>query len=104
MSNLPKDNSALSKIGMRDLRSTLTASLRRAETGERIVITIGGKPTAILGPLEPTAQSSLDTLYAAGLAIPPRTSIPGRRGTTPPPSTLPVDIRLADVLADIRGR
>lgn len=97
------ETEALSRIGMRELRGSLASSLRRAGSGERMVITVDGRPTAILGPLEPGGQATLDDLYAAGLALPPRSA----RRSDPSalsPSPLPVDIRLGDIVADIRGR
>ena len=42
--------------GIRQLRSQLTSLVRRAGAGERIVITIGGRAVAQLGPVEPTRR------------------------------------------------
>lgn len=96
---------ALSRIGMRELRGSLASSLRRAGSGERMVITVDGRPTAILGPLEPGGQATLDDLYVAGLALPPRSARSRSVDkNAPSPSPLPVDIRLDDIVADIRGR
>ena len=36
--------------GMRELRADLAAAVRRAEWGERIVVTVAGRPVAQLGP------------------------------------------------------
>ena len=75
--------------------------LRQAGAGERLVITVDGRPVAQLGPLEPTRR--------------PHARRPGRRPASssrraaptvrrrPTPSTPPVDVRLDRVLAEVRG-
>ncbi len=37
-------------IAQRDLRNGISDILRRAEAGERFVVTVGGRPVAELGP------------------------------------------------------
>jgi len=39
------------RIPQRDLRNNLSEVLRRAERGERLTITVDGRPVAELGPL-----------------------------------------------------
>jgi prevent-host-death family protein len=93
---------AVDTIGVRELRSNVAAVLRRAAAGERIVVTVDGRPLAQLGPLEPTGEPTLDDLVATGLVEPPR-----RPEALPPeldPLDLAVDIRLDDVLSELRGR
>jgi prevent-host-death family protein len=89
-------------IGVRELRSNVAAVLRRAAAGERIVVTVDGRPLAQLGPVEPTGEPTLDDLVATGLVEPPRRPDP----VTPEadPIDLAVDIRLDDVLSELRGR
>jgi len=89
-----------SAIGVRELRNDVAAVLRRAAAGERIVVTVDGVPTAQLGPLDPLGAPTLDDLVAAGLVEPPRRPGPP---TEPDPIDPPVDIRLDDVLRDLRG-
>lgn len=91
---------ARDRIGVRELRNDIAAALRRAGSGERIVVTVDGVPTAQLGPLEPASTPSLDDLVASGLVQPPR-----RPGVVdhPTPIDAAVDIRLDDVLDDLRG-
>jgi antitoxin (DNA-binding transcriptional repressor) of toxin-antitoxin stability system len=66
--------------------------LRRAEAGERIVVTVDGRPVAQLGPLEAHRRSPIDDLITAGLARPPDAPIvptaPTRstRRSTPAPA------------------
>jgi prevent-host-death family protein len=85
---------------VRELRNDVAAVLRRAASGERIVVTVDGVPTAQLGPLEPAGEPTLDDLVATGLVQPPRR--PGPL-TDPDPVDPPVDIRLDDVLDGLRG-
>lgn len=85
---------------MRELRNNVAAVLRRAADGERITVTVDGVPTAQLGPLEPTTEPSLDDLVATGLVDAPRRQ---RDPVEPDPLDPPVDIRLDDVLDQMRG-
>lgn len=56
------------RVGIRDARSRLSSLVNRAGEGERIVITIGGRPVAQLGPIEADPeQLELDDLVARGL-------------------------------------
>jgi antitoxin (DNA-binding transcriptional repressor) of toxin-antitoxin stability system len=87
---------------MRMLRAGLAAALRRAEAGERIVVTVGGRPIAQLGPVETLAsdaQPTLDDLAARGL-------ITRARRTDPPPTevvvALPVGARLDRLIGEVR--
>lgn len=89
------------RLGIREARSRLTSLVRRAGSGERIVITIAGRPVAQLGPVEPaTAQVSIDDLVAQGLVE------PARRGDRPRPDVL-IDSwtgrRLDHALREVRG-
>jgi antitoxin (DNA-binding transcriptional repressor) of toxin-antitoxin stability system len=60
-------------IGIRQLRADVAAGVRRAGAGEHIVISIGGRPIAQLGPLgAPEGQARLSDLIARGLVIAPR--------------------------------
>jgi antitoxin (DNA-binding transcriptional repressor) of toxin-antitoxin stability system len=76
--------------------------VHRAGAGERIVITVAGRPVAQLGPLEPVgADVTLDDLVARGQLMAPR------RSDRPEP-VLQVDLwtgtRLDRVVREIRGR
>ncbi|MDP1818274.1 MAG: type II toxin-antitoxin system prevent-host-death family antitoxin [Acidimicrobiales bacterium] len=89
----------MEQIGVRQLRANLAAAVRQAGTGQRVVITIDGRPVAQLGPLEPTGAPSLQELAAAGLLEPPRS------GRADPPKALDaaVDVRLDRILDEVRG-
>ncbi len=90
----------MEQIGARDLRSNLAAALRQAAGGERVVITVDGRPVAQLGPLDPTGAPTLVELAASGLVDPPR-----RADRPKPPNALDaaVDVRLDRVLTEVRG-
>lgn len=91
-----------SSTGIRQLRSQLTSLVRRAGTGERIVITIGGRAVAQLGPIEPARPDlSIVDLAARGLLI------PASRGDRPTEPAVRVDAwsggRLDRALREVRG-
>jgi prevent-host-death family protein len=71
-------------VTVRTFRANAAAFLRRAEGGERIVVTVAGRPVAQLGPLDPgSAPPTIDDLAARGLVV------AARRRDRPPP-----DVRL----------
>ena len=89
-------------LGIRELRGRLTSLVRRAGAGERIVITIAGRPVAQLGPVEPPdRQITIDDLAARGLIE------PARRGDRPSDPETRVDNwtggRLDRALREVRG-
>lgn len=90
----------MDEIGSRELRANLAAALRQAAGGERVVITVDGRPVAQLGPLNPAGAPTLHELAASGLVDPPR-----RTDRPSPPAALDaaVDVRLDRVLAEVRG-
>ena len=90
----------MEQIGVRELRANLAAALRQADAGERVIITVDGRPIAQLGPLEPSGATTLVELAASGLVDPPRRSdVP-----SPPDAIDPaIDVRLDRVLAEVRG-
>src|SRR5690606_10632246 len=88
------------RVGIRELRAHLAAAVRQAGAGERVVVTIDGRPVAQLGPLEPTGTPSLEELAAAGLVEPPRRA---DRPDPPAAQDAAVDVRLDRVLDEVRG-
>jgi prevent-host-death family protein len=88
------------RVGIRELRNQVAAVVRRAEAGERVVITVDGRPVAQLGPLEPDGPPTLDDLVASGLARPPRRL---DRPPAPDPIDPPIDARSGTVLDELRG-
>lgn len=90
------------RLGIRELRGRLTSLVRRAGSGERVIITIAGRPVAQLGPVEPTdAAPTIDDLVARGLLE------PARRGDRPDDPGVVVDSwtgrRLDRALREVRG-
>lgn len=103
MGDLPDSSTGgASRVGIRELRNNVAAVVRRAASGERIVVTVDGVATAQLGPLAPAGDSrpTLDDLIAAGLAAPPRRH---DRPTQPEVEDVPIDARPDAVLDDLRG-
>ncbi len=88
------------RIGVRELRNQVAAVVRRAGAGERIVVTVDGRPVAQLGPLEPVGSPTLDDLFTSGLARPPRRL---DRPDAPDPFDPPIDARTGTVLEELRG-
>ncbi|MBA2283242.1 MAG: type II toxin-antitoxin system prevent-host-death family antitoxin [Actinomycetota bacterium] len=88
-------------MNVRTLRAQLAQALRRAEGGERIVVTVGGRPVAQLGPVESDLDRSptIEDLVARGLLI------RARRDDRPEPSLvvpLWAGARLDRLLREIR--
>jgi antitoxin (DNA-binding transcriptional repressor) of toxin-antitoxin stability system len=89
------------EIGVRELRASVAATVRRAGAGERHVVTVDGRPVAQLGPLEPSAgEATVPDLVAAGLLVAPRR--PGALPTTDPVPAW-AGARLDRLLREIRG-
>jgi antitoxin (DNA-binding transcriptional repressor) of toxin-antitoxin stability system len=88
-------------IAIRHLRADVAAAVRRAGAGERIVVTVGGRPVAQLGPLDDlTGQTALADLVARGRVLAPR-----RSGDYRPGDTVPTwrGTRIDRLLREIRG-
>ncbi len=87
------------KVSIRRLRGELATAVRRAAEGERIVVTVGGRPTAQLGPIDDGAPD-LDRLIASGAVVPPRRTTPWR-----PPAAVPIwsGVRIDRALVELRG-
>jgi len=88
------------RIGIRELRGNAAAVVRRAEAGQRTIVTVGGRPVAQVAPLTSAgAERSLDELVAQGLLIAPR------RGGQPNDTTVAAfgNVRLDRLLREIRG-
>ncbi len=91
---------ARDRVGIRELRNQVAAVVRRAEAGERIVVTVDGRPVAQLGPLSPAGTPTIDDLVSAGLARAPRRD---DRPAPPEPIDPPIDARSGPIIDDIRG-
>jgi prevent-host-death family protein len=40
-------------VGLREMRQSASELVRRAEAGEQLIITVAGRPAAVLGPIQP---------------------------------------------------
>ena len=92
----------MERAGIRELRGDLAAAVRRAGAGERIIVTVDGRPVAQLGPLEPIdEQLTLEDLAARGLVeLAPRTDRPDPEFSMP----LWAGTRLDQLVREVRGR
>jgi prevent-host-death family protein len=85
--------------GIRELRAGLAEAVRRAEAGERTVITARGRPVAQLAPLDEGAPD-IERLISSGALIAPRRTGPWR-----PPEPVPTwaGVRIDRALRELRG-
>jgi prevent-host-death family protein len=87
-------------VPVRTFRANAATYLRRAEGGERIVVTVAGRPVAQLGPLDPGGEvPTIEDLAARGLVV------PARRPDRPPPDVR-IDLfgsRLDRLAAEVRS-
>lgn len=49
-------------MGLREMRQNASDLVRRAQTGEHVVITVAGRPAAVLGPVTPRTWRRWDEL------------------------------------------
>jgi prevent-host-death family protein len=52
----------MSEVGLREMRQNASDLVRRAEAGERLTITVSGRPAALLGPITPRTWRRWDDL------------------------------------------
>jgi prevent-host-death family protein len=88
-------------LGIRDLRADLASYVRRAGAGQRVLVSVGGRAVAQLGPVEAEqGQTVLADLVTAGAVIAPRRTDSGRIG---PPVQVWSGVRLDRMLKELRG-
>ena len=88
-------------IGIRELRTDLAALVRRAGTGQRVIVSVGGRAVAQLGPIEAEqGQTVLADLIASGAVVPPRRTDAARLGA---PVAVYSGVRLDRALKELRG-
>ena len=92
----------MERVGTRELRGDLSSLVRRAGAGERIVVTVDGRPVAQLGPVEPSDGAvTIDDLVARGLLH------AARRSDRPAPEfSMPLwaGTRIDQLVREVRGR
>jgi len=47
----------MTEVGLREMRQNASDLVRRAEAGEKVTITVAGRPAAVLGPVTPRARA-----------------------------------------------
>lgn len=87
----------MTRMGIRELRDTLTQTIRRVRNGESIEITHDGEPVALLTPHQP---SLLDQLVAEGKVRPPLRPM---TYPIPEPAEQTGPMSASEALADDRG-
>lgn len=50
----------MGEVGLREMRQNASELVRRAQAGERVTITVAGRPAAELGPVSPRAWRRWD--------------------------------------------
>ena len=89
-------------LGTRELRADLSSTVRRAGAGERVVITVDGRPVAQLGPLEPIGEDlTVEDLAARGQLLLAR-----REDRPDPEFSMPMwaGTRIDTLVREVRGR
>ncbi len=52
----------MSEVGLREVRQNASELVRRAQAGERLTITVSGRPAASLGPVDVATWVSWNTV------------------------------------------
>jgi len=47
----------MTEVGLREMRQNASDLVRRAQAGEKVTITVAGRPAAVLGPVTPRARA-----------------------------------------------
>ncbi len=90
------------RLGTRELRANLAATVRRAAAGERLVITDSGRPVAQIGPLDAPAGTTIEELVVRGFVIAPRRAARDTRAVLPEPIDTYSGMRFDQVVRDLR--
>jgi prevent-host-death family protein len=85
----------VTRIGIRELRDNLTATIRRVRGGETFEVTHDGEPVAVLAPVK---RSRLDELIAVGQA-----TVPTQPLTLPEPVPNTSGRTTAEILEELRA-
>ena len=92
----------MERIGVRELRTQASRVVRRARTGERMIITVDGVPAAEIGPVSTAERaSSVEQLIPSGLVLRARVSAPP---APPRPVPAPSGRPSLEVLRQLRER
>jgi prevent-host-death family protein len=52
----------MTEVGLREMRQSASDLVRRAQAGERVTITVAGRPAAVLGPVADRTWRSWDEI------------------------------------------
>ena len=90
------------QVGIRQLREQAATFVKRAQSGDHVVITVNGEPVAELGPVGGATPDALtlDDLVARNVVVAPRRR-DGYR--TPTPITVHSGARIDQLLREVRG-
>lgn len=92
----------MERIALRELRNHVSRVVRRARSGERLIITVDGVPAAEIGPISAAGRAvSLDELIASGAVVAPRVRTAPAEAN---PVRAPAGRSTADVLGELRER
>ncbi|MCY7419944.1 MAG: type II toxin-antitoxin system prevent-host-death family antitoxin [Chloroflexi bacterium] len=92
----------MERIGIRELRNETSKVVRRARSGERIIVTIDGIPAAQLVPLDDgPRERTIEELIATGALIPARSTRPPLPAT---PIPAPPGPTTTEILREHRDR
>jgi prevent-host-death family protein len=88
------------EIGVRELKSGLSAVLREIEAGEQVRVTVHGRPVAYIVPVDESPEDrQMRELVTAG-RVTPASKKPPRNVPLPPPGKAGQGSATAAVLAD----
>ena len=88
-------------VGVRELRGDLAGFVRRAQTGERITVSVSGEPVATLAPIQGAGREvTIHDLIAVGLVVAPRRRGAFRHRT---PVAVWTGTRIERVVRTLRG-
>ncbi len=86
-------------VGVRELRASLAALVRAAGGGDRVLVTVSGRPVAALVPAAGAGASVVADLVASG-----QLELPRRGGPMALPEPMPVHApRIDRAVREVRG-
>ena len=88
-------------VGVRDLKQSLSATLRAVGRGEHVRVTLRGRPVADIVPAgAATADESLRRLVAEGKLVLPARALPGKAPKLVSSARSATELVLAERVAD----
>ena len=89
-------------VGIRALRDQAATFVKRAQSGDAVVITVNGEPVAELGPIGRVNESSatIADLVSRGAIVAPRRTAGYRHAD---PISVHLGARIDQILREVRG-